>query len=123
MMASAMPISPARTPFRAVRGWLNHLSERIKRAAAIRYVALPSQSFAKSFSAAVVCASSKTRDAKLITAGRLPSEHFQHPVGDPEAADDVRRGGNNAKDAQHVGEPCLAFRHHLNTRDDGDSGN
>ena len=48
MMASAMPISPASTPRRAVRGWLSHLSERMNSAAATRYVALPSQESATS---------------------------------------------------------------------------
>ena len=37
MTASAMPISPASTPWRAVRGWLSHLSERMNSAAATRY--------------------------------------------------------------------------------------
>ena len=37
MTASAMPISPASTPRRAVRGWLSHLSERMNSAAATRY--------------------------------------------------------------------------------------
>ena len=34
MTATAMPISPARTPRRAVRGWLSHLSDRMNSAAA-----------------------------------------------------------------------------------------
>src|SRR3954467_13894243 len=97
-----MPISPARTPFRAVRGWLSHFSERTKSAAAIRYVALPSQSLAKSVSAAVVCARTCAVAKRLVTAGGLPTEHFEHPVGDPETTDDVNRRRNNPKHAEYV---------------------
>src|SRR3954454_6013497 len=103
MIASVIPISPARTPFRAVRGWLSHFSERTKSAAAIRYVALPSQSLAKSDSAAVVCARSCAVERRLVTAGSLPTEHFEHPVGDPETADDINCGRNYTRHAEYVG--------------------
>jgi hypothetical protein len=33
--ASAMPISPANTPCRAVRGWLSHFSDKMNSAAAM----------------------------------------------------------------------------------------
>ena len=33
-MADAMPISPASTPLRAVRGWLSHFSDKMNSAAA-----------------------------------------------------------------------------------------
>ena len=47
-MATTMPISPARTPLRAVRGWLSHFSERMNSAAATRYDRVPSQELVES---------------------------------------------------------------------------
>src|SRR6476646_4027875 len=117
-----MPISPARTPRRAVRGWLSHLSERINNAAATRYESVPSQELPKSASLTGVAANSPKCSRRLFTIGRLPAEHFQHAVGDPETADNVRRGRNHAEHAKNGDEAGVLcgrpFRHHLNCGND-----
>src|SRR5882672_4502739 len=96
-----MPISPARTPRRAVFGWLSHLSERMKSAAATRYEPLPTHELAASSESRGGAAPSKLNaESALVTFGRLPAEHFEHAVGDPEPADDVDRGGDYAEGAE-----------------------
>src|SRR5690348_11313508 len=122
MMAITMPISPARTPRRAVRGWLSHLSERMNSAAATRYESVPNQLLATSASAVGIAASKPACIRRLFTIGRLPAEHFQHAVGDPETADDVCHGGDDTHGAEHRDEGRVAgvcaFGHDLDGRDD-----
>src|SRR5215212_3600596 len=89
-IASAIPISPARTPRRAVRGWLNHFSDKINRAAATRYVPVPNQEFAAASKASVEVAANMPAVERALVTFWLPTEHFEHSVGDPEAADNVR---------------------------------
>src|SRR5262245_20331707 len=118
MMATAMPISPARTPRRAVRGWLSHFRERMNRAAATRYEAIPSpELMASADESGSAGTSVAARRNVLITAVRLPAEHFQHAVGNPEAADDVRRGGHHGQCAKHGVKGRVTFGHDLNRRD------
>src|SRR5215213_8911944 len=95
MTASAMPISPASTPRRAVRGCLSHFRESTNSAPATRY-APHTNGELRSGPEAVVSrtvtsmAASKLNDrSELITAARLPAEHLEHAVGDPKAAHDV----------------------------------
>src|SRR4051794_4941466 len=100
-MASTIPISPARTPCRAVRGWLNHFRDKINSAAATMYVPVPNQEFAAaSKSTAEVAANRLVIERALITV-RLPTKHFEHAIGDPETADNVRRCRDNAQRTQH----------------------
>src|SRR5688572_4469177 len=105
MMATTMPISPARTPRRAVRGWLSHLSDSTKSAAATRYepqTAMESAPVACEASAACASKPSELRDGKtLFTAGRLPAKHLEHAIGDPEAAHDVRHRRDHSERPQH----------------------
>src|SRR6476646_1188479 len=95
-MASAIPTSPARTPFRAVRGWLSHFSDKMNRAAATKQEPVPSHELAAA-SKASAGASPETAiiDSALVTF-RLPAEHLEHAIGDPETADNVRSRRNNA---------------------------
>src|SRR6478752_3081758 len=123
-MASAMPISPARTPRRAVRGWLNHFSERMNRAAATKYVPMPNHEFAASADS-TAGETAKMRMAKraLITVRRLPTKHFQHAIGDPETTYNVRRCSDNTQRTQHRVKCRVSLSHHLNARDNSDCGN
>src|SRR6476660_1903243 len=89
-MASAIPISPARTPRRAVRGWLNHFSDKINRAAATRHVPVPNQEFAAASKASAEVAPNMPVVEKALVTFRLPAKHFEHSIGDPETADNVR---------------------------------
>src|SRR3954469_2381440 len=117
-MARAMPISPARTPRRAVRGWLNHFSERMNRAAATKYVPVPNHEFAASAdSTAGDTAKMRMVESALITFGRLPTKHFEHAIGDPETADNVRRCSDNAQRTQHRIKCRFPLCHHLNAGD------
>src|SRR5262245_48839311 len=96
--ARAMPISPARTPRRAVFGWLSHVSDKMKSAAATRYEALPTQELAASSeSRAGISPSKQMAECTLVTFVRLPAEHLEHAIGDPEAANDVDRGRDHAE--------------------------
>src|SRR4051812_2576468 len=125
-MASAMPISPARTPFLAVRGWLSHFSDKMNRAAATRHEPVPSHELAAASNASAgASAVAANIDSALVTF-RLPTKHFEHAIGDPETADDVRSCRNNPQRAEHGyerGMPTVGtFRHHLNARDNCDRG-
>src|SRR3981189_1112732 len=122
-MARAMPISPARTPRRAVRGWLSHFSERMNRAAATKYVPVPNQEFAASAdSTAGETAKMRMVESASITVRRLPTKHFQHAIGDPETADNVRRCSDNAQSTQYRVKCRFSLSHHLNARDNRDRG-
>src|SRR5215212_729886 len=113
-MASAMPISPARTPRRAVRGWLNHLSDRINRAAATRYVPVPNQVFAAASKASADVAASMPAVERALVTFWLPTEHFEHSIGDPETPDNVRSRRDDAERAQHIIKRRVRLSHHLN---------
>ena len=112
MTASAMPISPASTPRRAVCGWLSHLSDRMNSAAATRYDAHVRASVrGDRRRTASAAASSRPEVARvLITAARLPAEHLQHAVGDPEPADDVGRRGDHGQRAEDRAESRVPLR-------------
>src|SRR5690348_6434989 len=83
-----MPISPAKTPRRAVVGELSHFNERMKSAVAIRYVI------------SMTCS--------VGTLSRFPwpasLEHAQHAVGDKEPANDVACGRNDRNRAENFGQ-------------------
>src|SRR5215813_7242049 len=93
-IASAMLISPASTPRRAVTGELNHLSDNTNSAVAIRYVI--------------------SRIVSLANMGlRFPRpaglEHLQHPVRDQEAPDDVAGGRHDRDRSQYFCQQALTF--------------
>src|SRR3954452_8541345 len=121
-IASAIPISPARTPWRAVRGWLNHFRDKINRAAATRYVPVPNQEFAAASKASPEAAPNMLIADRALVTFWLPTEHFEHSIGDPEAADNVCCRRDDAKRAQHIVERRVPFSHHLNARNDRDRG-
>src|ERR1700742_4106966 len=100
-IASAIPISPARTPLRAVRGWLSHFSERMNSAAAIRHEPVPSHELAAASNASAGVVAARLIGISALVTFRLPAEHFEHPIGNPETANDVCRGRNDSQRAEH----------------------
>src|SRR4029079_2650652 len=101
-MASAMPISPARTPFRAVRGWLSHFSDKTNKAAATRHEPVPSHELAAASNASAGATPvTAIIESALVTFG-LATEHLEHAIGNPETADNVRGCRNNSQRAKHV---------------------
>src|SRR5438105_3326173 len=123
-MASAIPISPARTPCRAVRGWLNHFSDRMNRAAATMYEPVPSQELAAASNSAGGAAAKRPNvESALITFGRLPAEHLEHAIGDPKTTDDVRRGRDDAQRAKYRIKSGFSLGHDLNAGHHGDRRN
>src|SRR5687768_3847880 len=128
MTASAMPTSPARTPRRAVFGWLSHFSERMKSAAAMRYEPQTKNESRSAkwrtaspvvrFNSTSTAANKAFSEERLVTAAGLPAEHLQHPVGDEEPADDVDRRGRDRDGPQHRAQSRMAARRDLNRGDD-----
>src|SRR5216684_3219737 len=100
-MASTMPISPARMPWRAVAGELIHFSERMNNALAMRYW-LPANSVIL-----WLC-----RTAGL--------EHPQHAVGDEKSANYVARRSDDGNHPQNGRECALLFADQDNRTDDRD---
>src|SRR3954453_2861170 len=95
-MASAIPISPARTPLRAVRGWLNHFSDKMNRAAATRHEPVPIHELAAASNASAGATPEAANIDSALVTFRLPAEHFEHTIGDPETAHNVRSCRNNS---------------------------
>ncbi len=91
-IATAMPAAPTRFPRRAVRGDDRNLSARTKQTIVIEVE--------QARGGVPHCDSWACRRRRLLR--RLaPLEHLEHPVGDDEAADHVRRG----EDHRHEPEP------------------
>src|SRR3546814_4607383 len=86
-MATSMPISPARTPRRAVEGWLIHISARMN-----------------SDDATIAA---KGTNAFISLPPRL--EHLEHAVGDHETADRIDRGAEHRDEAQILRQRHRAF--------------
>src|SRR2546423_7279139 len=82
-IAISIPTAPIQFPRRAVAGFERNLSARMKATIVARY--------ARSVAILLI--------ALLRSAAAL--EHLEHPVGDDEAADDVRGGQHDGDEADH----------------------
>src|SRR6266540_2346898 len=84
--ARSIPIAARRFPERAVAGELSCLSPKMKRTAATMYAT----------------AIAESRRSSTWFVRRLFLEHLEHPVGDDESAEHVRRAEDDGDESEHM---------------------